>query len=172
MEILNIEIKAKCNHLDEIRQVLTELNADYRGADHQIDTYFKSRTGRLKLREGNIENSLIYYRRENTQQPKTSRVLLYSTKPQSNLKQILTMANGVNVVVDKIREIYYIDNVKFHLDTVKYLGHFVEIEAIDMDGSIGKTKLHAQCSEYLKKFEIPDSDLIATSYSDMLAELH
>jgi adenylate cyclase class IV len=34
------------------------------------------------------------------------------------------------VSVDKIREIYLIENVKFHLDSVAELGSFIEIEAM------------------------------------------
>ena len=66
MAFLNIEIKAKCNKIDEIREILKSKNAISKGIDHQVDTYFNSKNGRLKLREGNIENSLIYYSRENT----------------------------------------------------------------------------------------------------------
>ncbi len=79
-------------------------------------------------------------------------------------------SNGVLTVVDKKREIYFIDNVKFHIDTVQDLGTFMEIEAIDDGGDIGKEKLLQQCNEYLKSFEISESDLISVSYSDLLLE--
>ncbi len=46
----------------------------------------------------------------------------YRSNPNSSLKKILAKALGILVVVDKQREIYFIDNVKFHLDTVKELG--------------------------------------------------
>ncbi len=65
MPHINIEIKAKSNNQDMIRKILQSKNADFKGVDHQIDTYFKVNVGRLKLREGNIENSLIHYQREN-----------------------------------------------------------------------------------------------------------
>ena len=58
--------------------------------------------------------------------------------------------------------------MKFHIDDVKELGTFVEIEAIDSDGTIGREKLLEQCNEYLKLFGILESDLLADSYSDML----
>lgn len=56
---INIEIKARSTHQDEIRETLKSLHADFRGVDQQIDTYFNVSSGRLKLREGNIENYLI-----------------------------------------------------------------------------------------------------------------
>jgi len=170
MELLNVEIKAKCNDLDRIRQLLINFNAECKGIDHQIDTYFRVRNGRLKLREGNIEQYLIYYNRDNIAKPKQSNVLLHKTSTNSSLKTILMRTMGVLVVVDKMREIYFSDNVKFHLDKVKYLGTFVEIEAIDATGAIGREQLTRQCEHYLKELQIPDSDLVALSYSVMLLQ--
>ena len=170
MELVNIEIKAKCNHHNRIRQILKEANAEFWGVDHQIDTYFKVQHGRLKMRKGDIENFLIHYYRENKSDPKQSKVMLYKTSTDSSLTKMLTTALGVLVIVDKLREIYFIDNVKIHLDKVKYLGTFVEIEAIDKNGSIGKTKLQQQCEYYLKKFQIKSSELVPLSYSDMLLQ--
>jgi len=74
------------------------------------------------------------------------------------------------VIVDKKREIYFIDNVKFHIDTVKNLGTFVEIEAIDQEGIISEDNLRKQCQKYLDLFTISKNDLISCSYSDMLLE--
>jgi predicted adenylyl cyclase CyaB len=86
----------------------------------------------------------------------------------ASLKEILIKALGILVVVNKKREIYYIDNVKFHLDEVDKLGHFVEIEAIDVHGILGKDKLQEQCSYYMKMFQIAGEELMSGSYSDML----
>jgi predicted adenylyl cyclase CyaB len=168
MAHINIEIKAKSNNQDAIREILQSQNADLKGIDHQIDTYFKVNNGRLKLREGEIENNLIHYQRESKQGPKQSDVTLFKSDPISSLKEILTKALGILVVVDKKREIYFIGNVKFHIDTVENLGSFVEIEAIDNDGTIGKDKLLEQCEFFLDLFKISPKDLISVSYSDLL----
>lgn len=170
MKHLNIEIKAKCNDHDKIRSVLKSHNADFKGTDHQIDTYFKVNNGRLKLREGNIDNFLVFYERENKEEPKQSDVILFKSDPNSSLKEILLTSLGSLVVVDKQREIYFIENVKFHIDTVKNLGTFMEIEAIDTDGTFGKEKLLEQCENYLNLFGIPKNDLISVSYSDLLLQ--
>ena len=111
MAHINIEIKAKSNNQNKIREILELKNADFRGVDHQIDTYFKVNSGRLKLREGKIENYLIYYDREDKEGPKQSNVILLKSDPKSSLKEILTKALDILVVVDKQREIYFIDNV-------------------------------------------------------------
>jgi len=123
----------------------------------------------LKLREGNIENYLVFYERENINGPKQTNVIIYENCQTSTLKDILTESLGKFVEVYKKREIFFIENVKFHLDTVKDLGTFVEIEAIDKDGDIGKDKLLEQCNYYLNLFGIDSKDLIANSYSDMIS---
>ena len=80
----------------------------------------------------------------------------------------LTETLGVFAVVKKRREIYFIDNIKFHIDVVEKLGSFVEVEAIDSDGSIGPGKLLDQCRQYMGLFGIEKRDLVEGSYSDML----
>jgi adenylate cyclase, class 2 len=168
MKHINIEIKARCADQSRIREILQTENADFRGVDHQIDSYFRVNSGRLKLREGNIENNLIHYERENQEGPKQADVALYKTEPGSALKETLSKALGVLVTVDKVREIYFIENVKFHIDSVKDLGAFVEIEAIGDEGDTDKDRLLQQCQHYLHLFNIPEHDLVAVSYSDLL----
>jgi adenylate cyclase class 2 len=171
MTHLNVEIKARCGNQDKIRNILKKLNADFKGTDHQLDTYFNVPVGRLKLREGSIENYLIYYQRKNQDDPKESQVTLFQNNPRSSLKSILQKALGILVSVDKTREIYFLDNVKFHLDSVVELGSFIEIEAIDFDGSIDRDVLYKQCEAYMSLLEISSDDLISHSYSDLLKSI-
>lgn len=170
MAISNVEIKARSSNHDFIRGYLSSHDAESKGTDHQIDTYFKVTHGRLKLREGNIENHLIHYIRSNQEGPKQSSITLYKSEPGSTLKEILTNSLGVIASVDKQREIYFIANVKFHIDTVKDLGTFMEIEAIDWDGSIGKEKLLKQCEKYMSELKVDSKDLLSVSYSDLVME--
>jgi len=168
MSIVNVEIKARSANPEKLRKILKESNARFIGTDHQVDTYFNVANGRLKLREGNIENSLIYYKRDDKPGPKKCNVKLYKSKPDSMLKGLLEDSLGVLAVVDKVREIYFIDNVKFHIDEVEGLGTFVEIEAIDKTGEFGQEKLLEQCNYYLELFGINENELIPVSYSDLI----
>ncbi len=170
MKRKTIEIKARCNDHDRIRQVLVRQAAQFRGTDHQRDTYFCIPEGRLKLREGNIENALIYYRRENREGPKESQVLLAPFTNGGPLKEILTSIFGTKVIVEKVREIYFVRNVKVHLDRVAGLGTFVEIEAIDEDGRCPAGTLMKQCRMYMDLFGISEEELVKNSYSDLLLE--
>ena len=105
MSFINIEIKAHCKNIEETEFLLRQANADYKGIDHQVDTYFNVPGGRLKLREGNIENSLIYYERANQSGPKTSKVCLYKPQHDPALKEILQKSLGVFTSVDNKRNI-------------------------------------------------------------------
>lgn len=147
---------------------MRRMGADFKGTDHQRDTCFRCASGRLKLREGNIEQNLIHYRREDGTEPKDSLVTLFGAPAGSSLKALLTDALGVLAVVNKRREIYFIENVKFHVDDVEGLGTFMEIEAIDVDGNIGRQRLRERCEHYMKILDVRDEDLIWCSYSDMI----
>jgi adenylate cyclase class 2 len=165
---LNIEIKARSNDHKQIREYLKAHKADFMGIDHQVDTYFKVPKDRLKSRQGNIENALIHYQRSDQAGPKESLVTLYNAADIASLNNVLINALDILVIVDKQREIVFLDNVKFHLDIVKDLGTFIEIEAIDQEGKIGKDKLYEQCRMYLNVFGVSDDDLLEQSYSDLL----
>lgn len=165
-----VEIKARTHKTDRQRALLLDKQAEFRGLDHQIDHYFKVPKGRLKLRHGNIEQSLIFYQRTNQAGPKDSKVNLSKLSGEAaaiSLADTLEAALGTWVKVDKQREIYFIDNVKFHLDTVEGLGNFVEIEAIGASEAARETLL-GQCRQYMAYLGVEAADLVQESYSDLL----
>ena len=168
MAFLNVEIKAKCGNPYGIRNYLLANNAEFKGVDEQVDTYFNVRNGRLKLREGNIENNLIFYERVNQAGPKNSHFHLVKVKDEKAMKEILTKSIGVKTVVKKKREIYYISNVKFHVDEVPGLGSFIEIEAGNILADLSMEQLKEQCDFYMLEFGIEKEDLVEVSYSDMV----
>jgi adenylate cyclase, class 2 len=168
MSFINIEIKARTTRAEAIRQFLQDEGADFKGIDYQADTYFNVPKGRLKLRQGNIENSLIYYEREDQPGPKASNFNLVQVEDSSALKELLIKSLGIKVVVEKQREIYFIENVKFHIDSLGQLGNFVEIEASNKYRPLSLERLNEQCKYYIKQFAIHDTDMVNISYSDML----
>ncbi len=169
-EILNVEIKSRCKNSKFIKSILEGENAVCKGCDHQIDTYFDAKQGRMKLREGNVENSLIYYERDNKAESRESRIILEKLAKASNIGAILKEALIPKIVVDKQRHIYFIDNIKFHIDEVEGLGDFIEIEAIDETGTFTSEELKAQCDLWIKKFDLEKKDFMNLSYSDLVGE--
>jgi adenylate cyclase class IV len=57
---INFEFKAKHRNIKEAEERLLEQQPLFIGEDRQVDTYFNVANGRLKLREGTIEQSLIF----------------------------------------------------------------------------------------------------------------
>jgi len=164
------EIKCPIIDPEQKHVQLLKLGASYQGLDHQIDTYFKVDSGRLKLREGQIENTLIRYHRPEDTTIKQSSVL-FQTLPSetvSGIKTILMDSNGIWKIVDKQRGIYFIDNVKFHIDKVQGLGEFIEIEAIDIDNRRTSSELKQQCAAFVKLLDLDTNSFIDKSYSDLV----
>ena len=171
MKHVNVEVKASCTDLSEARKVLKNNGAVRRGLDHQIDTYFAVPEGRLKVRQGRIENSLIHYARRDDERLRLSNVTRCDTGDLGrNVKEVLARALPVLATVDKRREIYFIDNVKFHLDRVTGLGAFIEIEAIDLNGNGGVAMLRRQCDEFMALLDVREADLVRASYCDMIID--
>ncbi|MDR3674316.1 MAG: class IV adenylate cyclase [Acidobacteriota bacterium] len=168
MKLVNFEFKAHLSDAAHVRATLKSLRARSLGTDRQVDTYFHVPEGRLKIREGRIENSLIFYHRTNSARARRSTVEMMLLPRRNSMRAILTAALGVLAVVDKRREIYFVGNVKIHLDRVRGLGTFVEVEAMTRTGDIRKVR--AQAAKFQKLFAISPADIIPQSYSDLVLE--
>lgn len=165
---LNVEFKARCRKPQHVRAVLRDMRAELAGVDHQTDTYFNVPSGRLKLRDGNVERNLIYYRREDGESPKPSEVSLAPCPDPRPLLSLLSSALGIRCVVRKRREIYFYGNAKIHVDEVPGLGEFVEVEVIAEHDEADREAMHRSCHEWMGRLDVDAEDLVASSYSDMI----
>jgi adenylate cyclase, class 2 len=171
MQGVNIEFKARMRDEKRVRAALKSLRPRVAGTDHQVDTYFNTPSGRLKLRQGRIENALIFYHRENTARVRPSHVLLCEFNDPAQvrkLKKLLAAALGVAAVVDKVREIYFVDNVKIHLDRVRGPGKFLEVEAFVKKGNLRQGRKQAERMKEM--FGVLPEDILSNSYSDLVLE--
>jgi predicted adenylyl cyclase CyaB len=166
VKLLNFEFKARLNNEPRVRAALKRLNARFIGTDHQTDTYFRVPSGRLKVREGRLENALIFYRRSNVRRARQAAVEMMLLPRRNSLRAILARSLGTLAVVDKRREIYFVKNVKIHLDRVRRLGKFLEVEAISRAGDV--KKIRSQARQFQKLFGITAKDIVAESYSDLI----
>ena len=133
----------------------------------QLDTYFNVPQGRLKLREIDTHKAeLIYYERSDLAESRYSNYQVCDIPEPIVFKQIATMAMGVKGVVEKQRELWMFGDTRIHLDEVKKLGQFVELETVIH----GQTEEQAQREHQLVKdtLGIKEDDLVAGSYSDMV----
>ena len=164
----NIEIKARYNDIERAEENLNSLGAGPAGTFHQKDTYFKVAEGRLKLRElGTDEGHLIFYRRADLAGPKRSDYeIAFTTDPEA-MRQMLHQILGAWVEIEKTRQVWLWENVRIHLDEVKDLGRFVELEAVTEEKSVEQSTQRVET--LMRALEISNDQLIEGSYSDLLA---
>ena len=172
-----VELKARVGDHEFLRTKLSALGAEYSGTFQQSDLYFKVPEGRLKLRE--VENNgtaeLIYYERENIAGPKSDDAFILKVQEPEDLKKILKKILTPLIVIEKVREIYQYQGtavssnypyIQVHLDTVKNLGKFVELE---METSEKKQEKDKEILyNFANELGIEEKQLVELSYSDLL----
>ena len=164
----NIELKIKVGDFRDIRRKLDDLGGIFKGKMHQIDTYYNKNNARLKIREINNKTfEIISYRRPNTSGHKISN---YNIKPLSGhecqlQKSQLRNTLGERVIVDKIRRLWLYKNTRIHLDKVKKLGNYLELETVvrgDIEEAMGEFNL------VVRNLKLERFEKIAGSYSDIV----
>lgn len=174
MSMTLVELKAKIKDIETVRKELLSLGVQYVGKFHQKDTYYNTSKGRLKIREteGKETVDIVFYERQNVPDIKESKILLVQTEPPKIAKKLLSKLFAVKIVVDKIREIYKLNETQVHLDIVSKLGTFIEFEhpTNNKRSQIEKSKIMLE--EYCNKLGIKREQLEALSYSDLLYEKH
>jgi predicted adenylyl cyclase CyaB len=98
---------------------------------------------------------------------KESRVLLAALPDGRAVLEILRRAFPVKAEIRKTREVYRLQGVQVHLDVVQGLGRYLEFEKTvtdDTDLEEGRKRLE----ELRGYFQIPEEDVMASSYSDLL----
>ena len=165
----NIEIKAQCGDLAEARRTARALATEHVGVDRQVDTYFTTRSGRLKLRESSLSGGqLIPYLRPDQAGPKRSDYQVIPLPAPGETKRLLTALLDVHRVVEKEREIFLVDNVRIHLDRVAGLGEFVELEAVFDASAEAEPRERAKVDALMAKLGIAAEDLLEASYEGLL----
>jgi adenylate cyclase, class 2 len=122
----------------------------------------------LKLREEDgATPHLIAYERPDRTSSRESRYRIVEVAEPEELKEALASALGIEVVVAKERRLFLWRTVRIHLDMIDRLGSFIEFEAVaptDSDLSYEE----ALVAELRRAFAIDESDLIDSSYSDLM----
>ncbi len=162
-----VELKARYEDLGKARALLS--GAERVGTFRQTDTYFSLGERRLKLRaaEGKKEGQLVYYERPDAGGVKESLVLLADLPDAAVVLDILRRTFPVQAEVRKTREIYRLEGVQIHLDSVDGLGKFIEFEKV-VAGEAERETGRAQLESLVRYFQIDADDLMASSYSDLL----
>jgi predicted adenylyl cyclase CyaB len=166
---VNLELKARCADLALARERARALATKWLGLDRQVDTYFETKSGRLKLRESSLSGAqLVPYLRPDAARERRSDYVVIPLAEPERTKALLAELLGVRRVVRKEREIALFENVRIHLDRVEGLGDFLELEAVWDGDPAGEAEQHRKLAFLRERLAIHDADLVAASYEGLL----
>ncbi|MEW6507805.1 MAG: class IV adenylate cyclase [Bacteroidota bacterium] len=160
---INLELKIK---IDSRRFVVEKIKAsvfNYVKTIHQKDIYYNVNKGLLKLRIENGNCTLIkYLRKEKVKRWSNYQLLtLTGENPENYLKDIFK----IEAVVEKRRELYMYKNTRIHIDNVKGLGNFLELESVVLKS---RKESEKEFNEVVRFLELDLSKQIKTSYKNLL----
>jgi len=161
---LNLELKIKVDSHTKLINLLKKMEAEYKGILIQKDVYFKVKKGLLKLRVEGGTNTLIKYLRDEKGKRWSNYELLKleGKNPEKYLRDVFEVA----AVVEKKRELYLYNNTRVHLDEVKRLGKFLELETLLIGD---KLDAHKRFNEIIGLLGLDVSKQIRSSYKVLLS---
>lgn len=167
----NVEIKARLADPEATRRLVAGAADGPPETLEQTDTFFRVGAGRLKLREsGDGRAELIRYARPDTPDPVESEFERATVVDAPALRALLASALGVAGTVRKRRLLYHVGRTRVHLDDVRDLGWFLELEVQMAEGEPVAAGVR-EAEELLGRFRIPREALVAEAYVELLARL-
>lgn len=166
----NIEVKAVMRDPARVRAVTAARATRGPEVETQVDTYYRvdaSGEARLKVRDSSRHGlqRIRYHRPEVAGVRASEYELTPLTGPDD--PRLADLGEPV-LVVTKRREVFWVDNVRVHLDRVEGLGEYLELEAV-VDATHDDARGFAQVEELLAAFGVGEADRVRASYSDLLA---
>ena len=163
----NIEIKSPLADRPGTEERLRSLGAKLEWTRRQVDTFFNSPSGWLKLREvEDCQSELISYRRSvEDSGPRESDYHILRIDEPSELLSVLESSLGILGRVEKQRALWIYRNTRVHLDRVEGLGNFLELETVlaDIDGAEGT----AESEEVIHLLELDRKSFISVPYLEL-----
>lgn len=167
----NVEIKARLRDPAHVAARARDLAGPPVEILSQIDTFFDSPRGRLKLRHLRPDlGELIFYVRADAAGPKRSEYRLSTTPDPDGLRAVLAEALPVTGEVRKRRTLHLRGRTRIHLDEVEGLGEFLELEVVLAPGESTESGLQ-EAEELRTLLGIAEEDLIEGAYLDLLARV-
>ena len=164
----NIEIKARVADLEAVRSRAASLATAPPEILEQTDTFFAVPRGRLKLRRfADGTGELIAYERPDGTGPRESSYVRCAVREPGAIERILARAVGVRGLVEKRRDLFMAGRTRIHLDEVRGLGCFLEIEVVLGDGEDAASG-EREARALMAALGIDASDLVPCAYIDLL----
>jgi predicted adenylyl cyclase CyaB len=160
----NLELKVKISSFDDIKARLGKIRIAHETTLNQKDIYYKWNNGLLKLRAENGECHLIKYRRDERKEKRFSNyqiIQLSGEDPENYLSEILS----IEAVVEKKRKLFIYKNTRIHLDEVKNLGKFLELETVVVSAD---QDVASEFNEVIELLDLDLNDELRCSYRDLV----
>lgn len=170
----NLETKARCDDLPGAARTLSDRGAVHKATLQQTDTYFRTRSGLLKLRQSREEAAatggrelaqLIAYQRPEEQVARMTSYFVVPVGEPDACRAALLMVLGLHAVVRKRRDLWIAGSTRIHLDDVVDLGRFIELETVV--AADAEDDAVAEHRGLLALLGIRPEATIAGSYSDL-----
>lgn len=164
----NLELKARYASLEKARIAAQQLGAQFSETLLQEDTYFAVPRGRLKIRvlAPNVAE-LIFYERPEDSPARWSDYTKATILDAAGMRMLLEHAFGIRAIVRKRRDVFLFRNVRIHLDSVDFLGSFLEFEIMEGEEAESRRLL----AELRGVFDIQDDTIVSSSYEDLILSM-
>ncbi len=162
----NLELKIKLESFNEIKKRLKKIGADFKATLNQKDIYYGNPKGLLKLRIENNAESLIWYNRNENSENRWSNYSLLKFK-NGNAEKFFRQIFEIETVVEKKRFLYMYKNTRIHLDKIKHLGNYLELETLVLRGQKDAKR---RFKEMVTLLDLDTKNQIKKSNRDLMLE--
>ncbi|CAJ0698790.1 hypothetical protein R1479_02029 [Ralstonia mannitolilytica] len=165
----NVEIKARVRDVAALTRRAAAVADSGPERIDQDDTFFACANGRLKLRQFSPQHGqLIHYFRADSAGPRVSDYHIVPTDAPDALRDTLAAAIGTAGRVIKVRQLYLAGQTRIHIDAVKDLGDFAELEVVLRDDQ-SEDEGASIARQWMHTLGIAETDLLDVAYVDLLA---
>ncbi|NMC99577.1 MAG: class IV adenylate cyclase [Bacteroidales bacterium] len=162
---LNLELKILVESYNKMLEKIRKSDAAYVKTIFQKDIYYKVKKGLLKLRVEDGSFTLIKYLRDEKGKRWSNYQLL--KLDGENPEKYLGGLFEIDTVVQKKRELYMYKNTRIHLDTVKGLGKFLELESVVVKN---KKTSEKEFDDVVNFLNLDLSNQIKASYKNLIEQ--
>ena len=167
----NIEIKARIDSVETFALRVAAMADNGPVEILQDDTFFRCDGGRLKLRTLVCgAGDLIFYRRQDGHGPKELYFLRSRVAEPQRLIEVLSASYGIVGRVQKTRQLFTLGRSRIHLDRVKDLGDFIEIEVALNDDELSDVGIQ-EAEQLMARLGVMASQLVDAAYVDLLPKI-
>ena len=167
----NVEIKARVENIEDLERAVEKISDTEASEIFQDDTFFNCSRGRLKLRRfSQQQGELIFYQRADQLEPAESFYLRSPTNDPASLLETLRHAYGEAGQVIKNRNLYFVGRTRIHVDRVKGLGSFVELEVVLEDDENVEVGVE-EADRIMQQLGIDESQRVEGAYVDFIRQV-